>query len=132
MALKKRAERYAIRSQPQRTAPAITFEVIEGSGVPAISKPSPDDFELIIDTQEVDEHIDDGTARYLPGEFYYRRAVRRAHTSWDVNSLQALALAVVDEHQRLKEWVRRRLGYIPPKWCVHPDEAAEKNWELKP
>lgn len=129
MALRNRAAQPA-HTTPQGSAPALTFEVIDGTG-PALD-PSPDDFELGIDTQEVDEHTEDGTVRFLPGEFYYRRAIRAAYASFNLVEMNGIARAVVTEHQLLKEWVRRRLGYIPPKWTVHPDEAAEKNWELLP
>lgn len=64
---------------------------------------------------------------YRPSGFYYRRALRRAQT---VEEAQAIGLAVIAEHERLKAWVREELGFIPPKWTVHPDEAADKGWEL--
>lgn len=64
---------------------------------------------------------------YRPSGFYYRRALRRTDNA---DELRAIALAVVAEHERLKAWVRDELGYIPPKWTVHPDEAAAKGWEL--
>lgn len=63
---------------------------------------------------------------YRPSGFYYRRALRRTRNA---DELRAIGLAVVAEHERLKEWVRE-LGYIPPKWTVHPEEAADKGWEL--
>jgi hypothetical protein len=64
---------------------------------------------------------------YRPSGYYFRRALRRTN---DADELRALALAIVTEHERLKAWVRDELGYIPPKWTVHPDEAADKGWEL--
>ena len=39
----------------------------------------------------------------------------------------AIGLAVVLEHERLREWVREQ-GMIPPKWFVDPEEAIAKGW----
>lgn len=64
---------------------------------------------------------------YRPSGYYYRRALRRTNNA---EELRAIGLAVVSEHERLKAWVRDELGCIPPKWTVHPEEAAEKDWEL--
>lgn len=61
---------------------------------------------------------------FKPSSFYYRRAVR---ASSSVEELRDLALAVISEDERLREWVREQ-GLIPPKFTVHIDEAREKGW----
>ena len=63
---------------------------------------------------------------YKPSAFYFRRALR---TTANLEQVRGIGLAVVDELEQLKAWVREQ-GLIPPKWHVLREEAEEKGWEI--
>lgn len=59
---------------------------------------------------------------YKPSAFYFRAAIRAGKTSKEI---RRLALELVKEHERLREWVRDH-GLVPPKWFVTPIERSAK------
>lgn len=63
-------------------------------------------------------------ASYKPSAFYFRRALRQAN---DIETVRELGLAIVNELEQLKQWVRDQ-GMIPPRWNGTPEEAREKGW----
>lgn len=64
------------------------------------------------------------TPSYKPSAFYYRKAIRDACTRAE---LAALALGLVLELEKHKEWIRAQ-GLVPPKWLITRAERDEKAW----
>lgn len=61
-------------------------------------------------------------ASYKPSTFYFRASLRAAPTKAQAVDL---GLAMVAEHEALREWVREQ-GLVPPKWFVTPSERHAK------
>lgn len=59
---------------------------------------------------------------YKPTSGYFRRAIRDAETKHEA---QTVGYAVVDEYERLRQWVRQN-GLHPPTWRVMKDELRDK------
>ena len=57
-----------------------------------------------------------------PSAFYVRKVLR---TSKDLEELRDLGHLIINEHERLREWVRAQ-GLIPPKFNVIEEEAEAK------
>jgi hypothetical protein len=68
---------------------------------------------------------DDQFPSYKPSAFYFRRALRNAP---DKRSAIIVGLAVTDEYERLRAWVREQ-GLLPPKWRVLKEELRDKGWD---
>lgn len=61
---------------------------------------------------------------YKPGAWYFRKAIRGTRNP---EALRKIALDLVTENERLREWVRS-CGLVPPRWIVTEEEAREKEW----
>ncbi len=59
---------------------------------------------------------------YLSSAYFFRVQLRAARTR---RAAVEIGLVVIDEHERLREWVRAQ-GLIPPKWLVTPRERAAR------